>query len=123
MQLTLQIIAPIAVVLLAFLSLLIRWIGGFGLSSIGSDLSLIATSLQLRLLYTKIGASASDLQIGVDIIIFIIAIIGWTITLKLIQGYQKDPSKKSGNWRLFFSILLGCIFVFLQIFWSMSNAS
>jgi hypothetical protein len=79
-QVSPQVLGIVAVLLLGFFSITVRWFGDMSLQYTGSDLSFSAASLHLGFVF-------QELQLGqhseLDILIVLIFLILWTISLGL----------------------------------------
>lgn len=74
--------APLAAVVLGLLSIFVRSIGSFPLTSVGSDLAFSSTSIHLTLIFSK---HESGILVQFDLFMFIVFLCVWVITLKIVQ--------------------------------------
>jgi hypothetical protein len=122
LEVPLHIVPPLAAVVLGALSYIIRWIAGFQLEGAGSDFALIASSLQLSLIFSRIDntTSVSDPILSLDILLFVFLLCLWSVSIKTVKKALENQKRYLGN-RLnlytFVAFVIGTISLSIELIW------
>jgi uncharacterized protein YegJ (DUF2314 family) len=93
-------------------------LGNFNLSSVGSDLSLVAVAIRLASISRKLVENMPGSEIAIDFLVFLGCVAMWAITLKLVQkSREKGASGAFWAGRLYFAgaVFIGVLLVSSQI--------
>ena len=118
MELPIYLVVPIATLMLALLSFAVRWVGKFNLSSVGSDLSLVAVAIRLAAVSRKLVENVPGSEVAVDFLVFLGCVAMWAVTLKVVQKSQeKEASGAAWTSRIYFAtaVFIGVLLVSSQI--------
>lgn len=117
-----QIVPPLATIILGVLSYVIRWIAGFQLEGAGSDFALIASSLQLSLIFSRIHdiTSITTSILQVDVLLFIFLLCLWGVSIKIVKKALETDKRYFGNHLnlyTFAAFIVGNIALWLEFLW------
>lgn len=118
MELSDTLVAILATLMLSLLSFGARWLGKFSLADIGADLSLVAVAIGLSSVCEKLVQNAPGLQIVGDFFVFMLCLVIWFFSLKLVRISQEKAAKgalKLSRTCLGASIFMGAGITIFQI--------